>query len=115
MFCFSWVFLPPEEASFVITFVSLPVVGLLGPGSPDKPFGGFLESKDTCKAFELCLLAVFVICYFYFFSVSIYFSSLVHVKSVRMAILVVETLSIAACFSCFLALAKDRFFSTFTC
>ena len=59
MFCFSWVFLPPEEASFVISFVSLPVVGLLGPGSPDKPFGGFLESKDTCEAFELCLLAVF--------------------------------------------------------
>ena len=51
----------PEEVSFVRCFVSLPVVGLLGPGFPDKPFGGFLESKDTWEAFEFCLLAAFAI------------------------------------------------------
>ena len=50
--------------SFDSCFVSLPVVGLLGPGSPDKPFGGFLESKDTCEGFETCLLAAFAICLF---------------------------------------------------
>ena len=61
--CFSACFNRPEEASFDSCFVSLPDVGLLGPGSPDKRFGGFLESKDTCEAFEFCLLAAFAFCF----------------------------------------------------
>ena len=45
-------YIHPEEASFVSCFMSLPVVGLLGHGSPnDKPFGRFLESKDTCEGY----------------------------------------------------------------
>ena len=81
-FCF---FKRPEDVSFDRCFVSLPVVGLLVPGSPAKLFGGFLESKDTCEAFDFCLLAAFAICFFVFSLSPIffyYFSPLVHVKSV---------------------------------
>ena len=59
MTCLSALFNHPEYASFDICFVSLPVVRLLGPGSADEPFGGFLESKDTCEAFETCILTAF--------------------------------------------------------
>ena len=79
--------------------LSLPVVGLLGSGYPNKPFGGFLESKDTCEAFDFCLLAAFAICFLFFqclLSFLYFSSSLVHVNSVWMATLVVETLMIAA-------------------
>ena len=79
--------------------LSLPVIGLLGSGYPNKPFGGFLESKDTCEAFDFCLLAGFAICFLFFqclLSFLYFSSSLVHVNSVWMATLVVETLMIAA-------------------
>ena len=71
--CFYTFFNRPEEASFDSCFVSLPVVGLLGPGSHDKPFGGFLDSKDTCEAFEFCLLAAFAICFFVYLMSAICF------------------------------------------
>ena len=65
--CFSAFFNCLEKTSFDSCFVSLPDVGLHVPCSPDKPFGGFLEYKDTYEAFEFCLLATFAIFFFFFF------------------------------------------------
>ena len=45
--------------SFFRFLVSFPVFDLLRPGSPDKSFHGFRESKDTCVDFELLLLPSF--------------------------------------------------------